>query len=291
MKIFNFILIALFLTTSLSATTAGRKTRSKEPTQQQLRWLDVHRLDSLHKIYNEQMYLRTSQDSGSFFMNVYELYQACLRLDSVDEKHYYHHRTTSLMKHNARNLFSAGKYYYSHQNWDLAWDILSLVKSSKYTMSYASEAPVNYWLTLSALHMKKPHSVLQYIDMAMNEAEPAARPVLMEDKSHCFISLGDTLRWRQTMEIGYRQYPDNAYFRTYAYYLSGLRFCNQALAANSRVESEQLYQQALPLMEEVRKQWPDQIDKWGNPLYRIYLNLNMGSEFDEIDSLLRRGDE
>ena len=32
---------------------------------------------------------------------------------------------------------------------------------------------------------------------------------------------------------------------------------------------------------------PDEKGLWGLPLYTIYLNLNMGKEFDEIDKLLK----
>ena len=29
-------------------------------------------------------------------------------------------------------------------------------------------------------------------------------------------------------------------------------------------------------------------DKWGTPLYTIYLNLNMGKEFEEIDRIINQ---
>ena len=32
---------------------------------------------------------------------------------------------------------------------------------------------------------------------------------------------------------------------------------------------------------------PKEQDKWAPVLYRIYLNLNMGKQFDEIDRLIR----
>ena len=40
-------------------------------------------------------------------------------------------------------------------------------------------------------------------------------------------------------------------------------------------------------METYRKLMPDEKDKWGPVLYRIYLNLNRGKQFDEIDRLLK----
>lgn len=47
-----------------------------------------------------------------------------------------------------------------------------------------------------------------------------------------------------------------------------------------------LYTLAKLPMEKVRQLEPDNVGRWGPPLYRIYLHLNMGREFDEIDRLL-----
>jgi tetratricopeptide repeat protein len=41
-------------------------------------------------------------------------------------------------------------------------------------------------------------------------------------------------------------------------------------------------------LEEYRKREPQDKDKWAVALYTIYLNLNMGKEFEEIDKLLRK---
>ncbi len=47
-----------------------------------------------------------------------------------------------------------------------------------------------------------------------------------------------------------------------------------------------LYQLARLPMERVRELQPDRKDRWAPALYRIYLNLNMGKEFDEMDEIL-----
>lgn len=49
-----------------------------------------------------------------------------------------------------------------------------------------------------------------------------------------------------------------------------------------------LYRKCLPYMQEYRKLAPNEKAKWGVPLYTIYLNLNMGREFEEIDKLLKK---
>ena len=51
-----------------------------------------------------------------------------------------------------------------------------------------------------------------------------------------------------------------------------------------------LYRSALPYIQKYRALMPDDKQRWGLPLYTIYLNLNMGKEFDEIDNLLRKKD-
>ena len=54
------------------------------------------------------------------------------------------------------------------------------------------------------------------------------------------------------------------------------------------VSLERMYQRALPYMEAYRRLEPTQKDKWGPALYRIYFNLNMGKQFDEIDKILKK---
>ena len=68
---------------------------------------------------------------------------------------------------------------------------------------------------------------------------------------------------------------------------------NQAIELNKdrqkyRANKEKiitLYQRSKPYMEKFRELSPTAKSKWLAPLYTIYLNLNMGKEFDEIDKL------
>jgi len=50
----------------------------------------------------------------------------------------------------------------------------------------------------------------------------------------------------------------------------------------------QCYQQALPYLERYRTMRPNQKRIWGLPLYTIYLNLNRGKQFEEIEQLLKK---
>jgi hypothetical protein len=47
------------------------------------------------------------------------------------------------------------------------------------------------------------------------------------------------------------------------------------------------YTMARKYMEKYRALAPEQKEKWAFPLYTIYLNLNLGKEFDEIDKIIR----
>ena len=48
------------------------------------------------------------------------------------------------------------------------------------------------------------------------------------------------------------------------------------------------YKEALPYLEKYRSLCPNNADKWAMPLYSIYLNLNMGKQFEEIDELIKK---
>jgi len=76
-----------------------------------------------------------------------------------------------------------------------------------------------------------------------------------------------------------------------AYYNAGTACLNIALRMDSRKYRKQvrkMYQKAMPYMEAYRQMEPSQQQKWAPALYRIYFNLNMGKQFDEIDKILKK---
>lgn len=75
------------------------------------------------------------------------------------------------------------------------------------------------------------------------------------------------------------------------YYTAGTAYLNKALRLDPLRQKKLLrktYQRACHYMERYRQLAPEEKDKWGPALYRIYLNLNMGRQFDEIDRLLKQ---
>ena len=78
------------------------------------------------------------------------------------------------------------------------------------------------------------------------------------------------------------------------YYNAGIACYNMAVEKEKEAKTKKeqkevvrLYKDAKPYMEEYRKLEPKESGKWALPLYTIYLNLNMGTEFDEMDRLLK----
>ena len=85
-----------------------------------------------------------------------------------------------------------------------------------------------------------------------------------------------------------------------AYYNKGISYLNMAVISNEmsckdvknpqyaidKQKTQELYRKARPSMEMVRRLQPESQDRWAPALYRIYLNLNLGDEFVEIDRLL-----
>ena len=75
------------------------------------------------------------------------------------------------------------------------------------------------------------------------------------------------------------------------YFNAGSAYVNIASSHEQRHDKKQMrqaYQDALPFVETYRQLMPDEKNKWAPVLYRIYLNLNMGKQFDEIDRLLKQ---
>lgn len=75
------------------------------------------------------------------------------------------------------------------------------------------------------------------------------------------------------------------------YYNAALAVYNEALIIeedssmklrDKKKQMNALYKKCLPYIEKYRAMKPEEKDKWRPILYTIYLNLNMGKEFDEI---------
>ena len=85
-----------------------------------------------------------------------------------------------------------------------------------------------------------------------------------------------------------------------AYYNAGLAYFNKAIDIEKKLMSshksrtqrkqcqeqrEKFYRQSLSYLDTYRYMAPDKQSLWSVPLYTIYLSLNMGAEFEEIEKL------
>ncbi len=79
-----------------------------------------------------------------------------------------------------------------------------------------------------------------------------------------------------------------------AYYNAGAAYVNMAIKLNEghvdaarRKQIRECYSKALPYIEKYKELEPQQKSKWGPVLYDIYLKLNLGKKFEQMERLLR----
>jgi hypothetical protein len=80
------------------------------------------------------------------------------------------------------------------------------------------------------------------------------------------------------------------------YLNAGLAYFNRAVridknvrvTINQRRDIMNDYRNAMLFFEKYRKMKPEEQDKWALPLYTIYLNLNIGDKFEEIDKIINK---
>ena len=86
---------------------------------------------------------------------------------------------------------------------------------------------------------------------------------------------------------------------TEAYHNAGMAYYQLALDKRKEIGSDrqrrqevnELYRRALPYLERYRALAPAEDRKWAMPLYTIYLNLNMGTEFEEMEEIIKKQSE
>ena len=106
-------------------------------------------------------------------------------------------------------------------------------------------------------------------------------------KSTMLLNLG---QYAKCLEVSQKLIAQNDQMAD-AYFNAGTACVNIALKMDSQKHKKQIkkmYQKAMPYMETYRRLAPQEKNKWGPALYRIYFNLNMGKQFDEIDRILKQ---
>lgn len=122
--------------------------------------------------------------------------------------------------------------------------------------------------------------------------EDSTNEVFLLTKSTVLLNTGD---YAQSFAISKSLIQRNDSLAE-AYLNAGLAKFNEGVMLDKNVQTTakrrnqilSYYKEALPYLETFRKLRPEQKDKWALPLYTIYLNLNMGKEFDEVDKLMKK---
>ena len=134
-------------------------------------------------------------------------------------------------------------------------------------------------------YQNQPEKALEVADLAL-KTDSTSRLFLFA-KSVALLKLE---KFAESLDFSDRlilRYPDMAE----AYYNAGTAYVNIALRMDPLRHKKQIrrmYQNARPYMEKYRVMAPGSQDKWAPALYRIYFNLNMGKQFDEIDKILKK---
>lgn len=328
---------------------------------------------SMNSVENRKAYLKQAYDTAVFFSTTLNMYKHLISCDSVDaipnakgvEKRKFSSDVNGLMKKHRRNLLNGGKFQMRKKNYPLAYEYMDVFIRTAQDPTDTLVQRVCYWASICGYNAKHPQHTRQYIDRAIQWADPALQPVLQEYKARSFLWQEDKDHWTEQLNVGVTHYPSYDYFflnlldiynathqydkglaladslidkhqekalfwyaksllslgkedykqciafsdscinrdANYvdAYYNKGISFCNMALieaqdacndlknpkCVEDRNRIMALYEKARPCMEKVRQMQPDKPERWVTGLYRIYLNLNMGKEFDEVDAILK----
>ncbi|MGN0281076.1 MAG: tetratricopeptide repeat protein [Prevotella sp.] len=76
------------------------------------------------------------------------------------------------------------------------------------------------------------------------------------------------------------------------YYNIGMAYLNKVVELErggqrqDKAQIKRLYTEAMPYLEKYRALAPNEQKKWAPALYRVYLNLNKGRQFDDIDKII-----
>lgn len=189
---------------------------------------------------------------------------------------------------------------------------LALRDSSRaeYTLQYMAEA--RRWLKDDSLYMETlregfrryptntyffPHLMDYYTSKGANEEalDIVDRMLEMNDSNQLYLFAKSAVlfnleRYDESIALSDSLIAKNDSMPD-PYYNAGTAYLNKALKLHPLRDKKQVkatYQKARHYMERYRQLAPDQKQKWGPALYRIYLNLNMGKQFDEIDRLLKQ---
>ncbi len=192
------------------------------------------------------------------------------------------------LRHRTLALLEPSKRAFTLQYVAEAW--LALKDDSSYVNTLATgfnEFPRNPYFfprLIDSYSAKRMYAeALEITDKALENCDTCQ--LYLYAKANLLLELG-----RNDEALDYAKRVDSQVLHE-ASYTAALAIMNKVAKLNEQRDKAQikkLCQEAKPFMETYRQQEPNAQDKWAPMLYRIYFNLNMGKEFDEIDRLLKK---
>lgn len=309
---------------------------------------------------NEKLYLKQKYDTATFFSIVKKMLTVAETLDSLAPEY---RKSHAAQQNNYRpNIFNGGAYFIHKGKWAEAFDYYQtyidcarqpLFEAYRYDSTDVRLPEAGYWATYCGYKLQDPVLTLRHRHLALQDSSKADFTLQFMAEARRWLK--DDQLYRETLEEGFRRYPQFPYFfprlmdvyTGQGQYDKALALADSALAVNDSSElflfakstvllrleryaesikySEKLikinpqlaepyfnagtayvniagrldqrkerklmrrsYEKARPYIEKYRQMMPKEQDKWAPVLYRIYLNLNMGKQFDEIDRLLKK---
>ncbi len=233
---------------------SGKNFDKAEQLMQKLLKDSVHRknekihliyIESLRKQYeavNEDMYLKKSVDTSSFFNIIRRFFLANESLDTLDAtpdekgrvKTKYRTKNSTYLNAIRQNLFNGGAYFIRKQKFEDAFNMmdtyLDCTRQPLFSDYQYQDNPVAaYWSLFSGYKLANPEKTLKYADMA--KGDTVHLEYTLQYLCETYKSLGDTTAYVTTLKEGVERYLDYPYFFTYLVdYYNSQELLDSALA-------------------------------------------------------------
>ncbi len=247
-----------------------------------------YKLDALNELIgneNRKIYLNSKPDTLSFFKYIYELYETGLQCDSVEKLALAARQAEgkkavpklrggvgqTLLPYR-KNLFNAGKYYYTKKSYADAFRFFEMYLKTKTsdlfydTKGYSmladpdDKVEASVLTTLSAYGSSNYSGVMDYLSESLKDE--SLRPQLLEIGTKTTAELSDTTQMVQFLEQGFEVYPDVEYF-----YVTLVKYYNE----------KGQYDLALQKVQRMTSLYPQRRDCW----YMAGTELVLLNRYDE----------
>ena len=178
---------------------------------------------------NEKLYLKQQYDTASLFITNHRMFLAYEAMDSIDAlpnnkgkvEPKFRKRNAAYLDGYRMNLYNGGIYFIAKQKYSTAFDMLDayincayqpLFSAYKYDIKSKYALSAAYLATLcgiklsdNALALKHSKEALQYIP---------GRENTMQSLANIYNNMKDTVRYKETLKQGIKEFPKSEYFFT-----------------------------------------------------------------------------